>query len=62
MKKVSDFISHPSTDKDLKISKIFTDKMFDELSEKMKAIGWDGVDEGNFSRISIYIRLLICFF
>lgn len=45
MKEVSDFISHPSADKDLKISKIFTDDMFDELSEKMKAVGWDGVDE-----------------
>merc|ERR1719502_932053 len=45
MKKVSDFIANPKTDKDVKIAKIFTDKMFDQLSEKMKAVGWDGVDE-----------------
>ena len=45
MKKVSDFIANPTADKDVKISKIFTDKMFDHLSEKMKAVGWDGVDE-----------------
>ena len=45
MKKVSDFIASPSADKDIKISKIFTDKMFDQLSNQMKAVGWEGVDE-----------------
>ena len=45
MKKVSDFIANPTEDKDVKISKIFTDKMFNQLSAKMNAVGWDGVDE-----------------
>ena len=45
IKKVSDFITDPSSGKDVKISDIFTDEMFDQLSNKMKNVGWAGVDE-----------------
>ena len=46
MKQVSDFISAPSAERDINVSQVFTDDMFTELSSKMKAVGWAGVDEG----------------
>ena len=46
MKKVSDFISAPSPAMDLKVAQVFTDVMFDQLAEKMTAVGWTGIDNG----------------
>lgn len=44
MKKVSEFIENTG-DKDVKVEEVFTQKMFDELAEKMKSVGWEGVDK-----------------
>ena len=50
MRHVSDFISAPSAEKDVNVSQVFTDAMFDELSAKMKGVGWSGVDDGSCAK------------
>jgi hypothetical protein len=44
MKHVSEFIESPG-DNDVPVSKIFSDKMYNELEAAMKDAGWSGVDE-----------------
>mmetsp|Transcript_33906 Transcript_33906/g.76675 ORF Transcript_33906/g.76675 Transcript_33906/m.76675 type:complete len:567 (+) Transcript_33906:226-1926(+) len=44
MEDVSQFINDPG-DKDVPVHEVFTQAMFDELCERMKQAGWDGVDE-----------------
>merc|ERR1711871_822443 len=45
MKSVSDFIAKTPADKDVPVSQVFTQKMFDSLADKMERVGWKGVDE-----------------
>jgi len=44
MKHVSEFIESPG-DNDVPVSKIFSDKMYNELEAAMKDAGWPGIDE-----------------
>lgn len=44
----------PSAEKDVNVSQVFTDAMFDELSAKMRGIGWSGVDEGACEKAQIF--------
>ncbi len=45
MKSVSDRIVSPSAKEDILVGEVFTQDMFDELAQKMKSAGWQGVDE-----------------
>ena len=44
MKNVSNFIESPGS-RDIPVSAIFTDKMFEELATQMTKVGWNGVNE-----------------
>ena len=44
MSDVQEFVSNPG-DRDVIVEEVFTDQMWEELSKKMKDVGWAGVDE-----------------
>ena len=44
MTDVEKFILCPG-DKDVKVKKVFTNKMFEELMEHMENVGWDGLSQ-----------------
>ena len=44
MSDVQEFVSNPG-ERDVRVEEVFTDQMWEELSKKMKGVGWAGVDE-----------------
>ena len=46
MSDVQAFVSEPGDrDRDVRVEEVFSDQMWEELSKKMKDVGWAGVDE-----------------
>ena len=46
MSDVQAFVSEPGDrDRDVRVEEVFSDQMWEELSKKMKEVGWAGVDE-----------------